>query len=162
PHRALNGPYPPGSWAADASIPTYRTAFAHAEFAAAKANRSAKVSLTLKYPDDDPAVARACELIKKQIEDQDPGHLTIELQPRTPLELHQDVEIAHDYHLAYYSHDYPSEAYWLWPLFQSSGTHENYLGYKNDDELEGRMRKMMGHRDPREVRSLAWQINQRC
>src|SRR5262249_30140977 len=114
PHRALNGPYPPGSWAADPRLQPYRPAFAKDELAAARANRATKINLTLKYPDDDPAVARACELIKKQIQDQDPGNLTIELLPRDPVKLHQEVEIAHDYQLAYYSHDFPSEAYWLW------------------------------------------------
>jgi ABC-type oligopeptide transport system substrate-binding subunit len=159
PHRALNGPYPPGSWAADPSIPPYRSAFAKRELEAGKANRPAKTNLTLKYPDDDPAVARACELIKKQIEEQDPSRsLTIELQPRNPQHLHQEVEVAHDYQLAYYSHDYPTKAFWLWPLFQP----ESYLGYKNDDELEGRMRKLMGHRDPTAVQRLARQIHQRC
>lgn len=162
PHRALNGPYPPGSWAADPNIQPYRAAFAKAELADAKKNRAAKVTLTLKYPDDDPAVARACELIKKQIQEQDPAGLTIELQPRSPVQLHHDVEIAHDYQLAYYSHDFPSEAYWLWPLFQYDGTHENYLGYKNDDELEGWMRKLLAHRDPKKVEILAHQIHQRC
>jgi ABC-type oligopeptide transport system substrate-binding subunit len=161
PHRALNGPYPPGSWAADPSVLPYRTPFARDELTLAKANRATKVSLTLKYPDDDPAVARACELIKKQIQEADPTGLTIELLPKSPAELHHDVEIAHDYQLAYYSHDFPSEAFWLWPLFQHDATHENYLGYK-DDELEGRMRQLMAHRDFKQWESLAHQIHQRC
>lgn len=161
PHRAINGPYPPGSWACDPTIQAYSTLIATPELAAAKSTRPAKTTLSLKYPDDDPAVAKACQLIKQQIEKLDPG-LTIELQPRTPVQLHHDVEIAHDYQMAYYSHDYPNEAYWLWPLFQYDGVHENFLGYKNDDVLEGLLRKLMGHRNPAQVQQFARQIHQRC
>ena len=110
-------------------------------------------------------MAKACGLIKKQIEELDPS-LTIELQPRSPEKLHQEVEIDHDYQLAYYSHDYASEAFWLWPLFQLDNaratSHENFLGYKNDGELERLLRKLMGHRDFSEVQKLARQIHQHC
>lgn len=37
-----------------------------------------------------------------------------------------------------------------------------FLGYKNDDVLEGLLRKLMGHRNPADVQKLARQIHQRC
>ena len=158
-HRALNGPYPPGSWAYKADLKAYDTISAKALLELAKGTRAAKTTLTLKYPDEDPAVAEACQLIKTQIEEADPS-LTIEPMPRTPQQLHREVEIDHDYQLAYYSHDYRSDAFWLWPLFQLDGVHDNFLGYKNDGDLEGLLRKLMGHRDFTEFQKLAHQVHQ--
>jgi peptide/nickel transport system substrate-binding protein len=158
-HRALNGPYPPGSWAFKPDLKAYDTISAKALLEQAKGARAAKITLTLKYPDEDPAVAEACQLIKTQIEDADPS-LTIEPMPRTPQQLHREVEIDHDYQLAYYSHDYPSAAFWLWPLFQLDGVHDNFLGYKNDGDLEGLLRKLMGHRDFTQFQKLAYQVHQ--
>jgi ABC-type oligopeptide transport system substrate-binding subunit len=62
--------------------------------------------------------------------------------------LREAVELTHTYELAYYHHDYPSEAYWLWPLFDPRGLENggNYLGYANDAELERWFREAMGHR----------------
>ena len=159
PHRALNGPYPPDSWAFKPDLKAYDTISAKALLEQAKGARAAKITLTLKYPDEDPAVAEACQLIKTQIEEAD-SSLTIEPMPRTPQQLYREVEIDHDYQLAYYSHDYPSEAYWLWPLFQLDGAHDNFLGYKNDGDLEGLLRKLMGHRDFTELQKLAHQVHQ--
>ncbi len=160
-HRALNGPYPPGSWACKPDVREYTPIFAKAQLELAKGTRAAKTTLTLKYPDDDPAVAKACGLIRDQIRELDLS-LTIELMPRSPEQLHREVEVDHDYQLAYCSYDYPSETYWLWPLFQHDGDRENYLGYKNDGELETLLRKLMGHRNPTVVQDLAHQIHQHC
>ena len=163
PHRALTGPYPPGSWACKPDMQAFNPVIAKAQMEKSKANRAGKQTLSLKYPDDDPAVAEACALIKKQIEDADPS-LTIELVSRTPEQLHREVEIDHDYQLAYYHHDFANESFWLWPLFHSGGdgAAENFLGYKNDGELAGLLRKLMGHRNPRVLQDLAWQIQQHC
>jgi peptide/nickel transport system substrate-binding protein len=158
-HRALNGPYPPGSWACKPDVKAYDTISAKAQLELAKGTRAAKTNLTLKYSDEDPAVAEACKLIKEQIEELDKT-LTIEPVARTPQQLHREVEIDHDYQLAYYSHDFASNAYWLWPLFQIDGARENFLGYKNDADLEQLLRKLMGRRDFSEVQKLARQVHQ--
>ena len=161
---ALNGPYPPGSWACKPEMQAYNPEFARAQMETSKANRPAKLTLTLKYPDDDPAVAKACVLMKKQIEESDPGSLTLELVARTPEQLHREVEIDHDFQLAYYSHDYANASFWLWPLFhqKEEGAAENFLGYKNDSKLEQLLRTLMGHRNFTVVTGLAQQIHQHC
>jgi peptide/nickel transport system substrate-binding protein len=163
PHRALTGPYPPGSWACKPEMQAYNFQMGMAQLEKSKANRAGKQTLSLKYPDDDPAVAEACALMKKQIEAVDPS-LTIELASRTPEQLHREVEIDHDYQMAYYHHDFANESFWLWPLFHTGGegAAENFLGYKNDGELAGLLRKLMGHRNPKVVQELAWQIHQHC
>jgi hypothetical protein len=77
---------------------------------------------------------------------------------REPHELRELVEVTHEYDLAYYTHDFESEAYWLWPLFDPSPAAcdkggSNFLGYVNDSELQSQFRLAMSHRKFEEVRS---------
>jgi ABC-type oligopeptide transport system substrate-binding subunit len=144
--RPLTGPYPPGTWAcssASEDLLDVSKAKAHAKNAKPPGRK-----LSLKYPADDPAVKKACEQIRKQVEALDIG-ITLELEPRSPHDLRRDVEGLHEFDLAYYSYDYPTPAYWLWPLFDPQGVApggRNYLGYQNP-QLDSYFHRMMAHRD---------------
>src|SRR5207248_1700286 len=109
-------------------------------------------SLSLKYPDGDPDLQKAMELIKEQV--QKTTNFDLELRKVSSAELKRDVEITHDYELAFYSFDYPSEAYWLRPLFDPRCTESggsNYLGYTDDSDLAVLFQQSMGYRDFHEV-----------
>jgi ABC-type oligopeptide transport system substrate-binding subunit len=158
-HRPLNGPYPPDSWACDTSLRSLdQEDVAKTLARAAEKAGLATKRLSLKYPDDDPQVESAMRLLKQQVEQTlaDVG-IELDLKPLKPHTLRQHVEQRHDYELAYYYYDYPSEAYWLWPLFDPRGTgggRGNYLQYSDDSELESLFRQAMGHREFSEVRRL--------
>jgi ABC-type transport system substrate-binding protein len=87
--------------------------------------------------------------------------IDLQLEPRSPHELYDDVERRHEYELAYYHFDYPDNVFWLWPLFNPSGVENgsNYLGYSDDSELEVAFRAAMAHRDFTKVQQLTHQIH---
>lgn len=150
-HRWVSGPYPRGSWACNAALDgetPFRPTLAKALADKAQARG---LKLTLKYPSDDERrdgpVRRACEYIRDQV--RNAAGIEIELKPRPSRDLRHEVELEHDYELAYYHHDHASENYWLWPLFDPAATEpggKNYLGYVNDADLEGLFRSAMSHR----------------
>jgi len=159
-HQALNGPFPARSWANDPAVPAeprdteaYR---ARLDLAKAYARQSGirRAELTLKFPHDDPRVARACHDLADQVAQlsADAGFsLRLKLLPLSPRELKADVD-RHDYELAYFHLDYADESYWLWPLFDTRPEAlrpggSNFLGYKNDDVLGKLFRDTMGQRD---------------
>jgi ABC-type transport system substrate-binding protein len=164
PHRPLNGPFPPGTWACKPNLPPdpYDPTLARVMAGKVK-GASTRLKLSLKYPADDPRVERACKAIREQVAALGTG-LQLELEPKTPRQLHDEVEFGHDFELAYYHYDFPTEAYWLWPLFNSSAKAvdrggKNFLGYQNDGQLESLFIKSMGHRDFQEVQRLTQDIH---
>jgi peptide/nickel transport system substrate-binding protein len=161
-HRSLNGPYPPETWAYNPKVSTSPDPH-NRDLAKNLAQKARGEKLTLKYPTGDAQVAQACQLIRDQVAALDAG-IELVLEPRPPHELWADVEVKRAYDLAYYHHDYASEAYWLWPLLDSreaarSGS-RNYLGYE-DAELDSDFRKAMGHRELAEVQRYTHRIHQR-
>jgi peptide/nickel transport system substrate-binding protein len=163
-HRWLNGPFPRGSWACHPDLDrddkdNYPFKPQLARALAKKAGlKGSKV--TLSYPSDDPRVERTCAYMKTQIEDA--TEMEIELRPIAPAKLRQSVEALHDYDLAYYHWDYETEAYWLWPLFDPQGVERggrNFLGYRDDDVLQGRFRQAMSHRDFQAVQAAFREIH---
>jgi ABC-type transport system substrate-binding protein len=163
PHRPLNGPYPPGSWACDPNLPAdpYKRELAAKEAESARKALN-KIRLTLKYPDNDESVKAACTKIQEQV--QEATGIEIELVPRPRRALRDEVELEHDFDLAYYSHDYSSDAFWLWPLFNpESRARErggrNYLGYHNDGSLDSWFHLAMGHREFAKVRESTHKIH---
>jgi peptide/nickel transport system substrate-binding protein len=151
-HRPLTGPYPPGSWACDPAL----------VFAQAKAKPFANqvpglnaVSLTLKCPADEPQVGPAMEALVAAVKNEIGIEIKVERLP--PRALREAVEETHSYDLAYYYYDFPSDAYWLWPLFDPNGLDPrmgNYLGY-TDGQLAGYLGQMNLRRDIRELQKLA-------
>jgi ABC-type oligopeptide transport system substrate-binding subunit len=111
--------------------------------------------ITLRYPAGDPAVQKACEMIQSQIQAVDTTNpIRLELVPCSPRDLKHDVEETHQYDLAYYYYDYPTPAYWLWPLFDSEGNGggRNFMGYE-DSKMRDYFHKIMAHRDFTMVRN---------
>jgi peptide/nickel transport system substrate-binding protein len=161
PHRLLNGPYPPGSWACDPGIKLDPHDRFLAKTLADGINERLKKSgaLHLKYPADDDKARQACEAIRAQVK-QDTG-IDLQLEPRSAHDLHDDVERTHEYELAYYHFDYPDNVFWLWPLFNPRGVENgsNYLGYAEDSELEVAFQAAMAHRDFAEVKKLTHNIH---
>jgi ABC-type transport system substrate-binding protein len=160
-HQALNGPYPPGSWAANPDAPAilYKPAAAVAEIAEAKKAGNIE-TLTLKYPQGDPRIDKAMKLLAEQVKK---IGVTLELTPLEAHALHKDVVLTNDYDLAYMHYDYPSEAYWLYPLLDPRGAipgGRNYLGYEGDGDLDQLFRRAMSYRDPAEVRKLTYLIHE--
>lgn len=159
-HRALNGPYPPDSWAC-ANSRNLRAGLFDPEKARTWANqaKAAGATLTLKYPLGDPDVARAVAALCAQVKQ----HTDIALEPVgcPPSELRQAVEVDHKYELAYYHWDYADESYWLWPLLESNATGPggtNFLGCK-DAALDNRFAQVMKHRDFGELQRLTHNIH---
>jgi peptide/nickel transport system substrate-binding protein len=154
-HRALNGPYPAGSWACDPNVPPgpelYRAEQAKALVKTVVDKVGSAPKLSLKYPSGDPDLRRAMESLRDGV--RDTIGVSLELEAVDPLGLRDQVRKTHEYELAYCHYDFPSEAYWLWPLFDPNGTDEgtNYLGYI-DSGLVSLFGQAMSHRDFGRVR----------
>ncbi|HEV3261543.1 MAG TPA: ABC transporter substrate-binding protein, partial [Gemmataceae bacterium] len=160
-HKALNGPYPAGSWACDAGLRYNHDVARRGIKKAEEAGIKSGIHLTLKYPNDDPRVEQATKSIKEQVAKE--IGVTLDLQALPPRELHDSVEGSHNYQLAYYHYDFPSEAYWLWPLFDPRAVDDggtNYLGYHNDSRLESLFQQVMGHCDFEQVRKSTQALHQ--
>jgi peptide/nickel transport system substrate-binding protein len=170
-HRPLDGPYPPSSWACKPGPKhePHNPSLAKACADRAKATRLVPTKLTLKYPadegkvDEDDPIYRACKMIRDRLQELDTG-IQLELVPLRPHELRRHVEEMHDYQLAYYHWDYPDDSYWLLPLFDPHADGKggrNFLGYRDDAELEGYFRQAMAHRHITEVQKLTHKIHDR-
>lgn len=161
-HRPLNGPYPPGSWAAlsEAEMKARNLKVDPFDFGRASL---LKVKITrprqLKYPTGDERVREACTAIAEQVK---PLGIELELVPRTPHELRDDVE-KQSYDLAYYSFDFDNEAYNLEPLLGFSRDDEpgNFLGYKPDALLLDRLAQARNHRRFEDAQKFAHEVHQR-
>jgi peptide/nickel transport system substrate-binding protein len=130
-HRALNGPFPPDTWAIPTSPPPAPLFRPEAAKAFAK---QAKLpgKLTLKFADD-PQARQACELIKEQVSALGVG-VQIELLPLPAPKLHQDVFVDFDYDLAYVPYDF-NDTYSLGGLLDPDAVgrgERNFLGYTPD------------------------------
>jgi ABC-type transport system substrate-binding protein len=160
PHRPLNGPYPLGSWACLplSTLPADLFDLRKARAQATEVKKDfTRVKLSLKYPEGDPRVERACEAIRYQVAALDAG-IQLDLEPRPARQLRDEVELNHAYDLAYYHYDYPSELYWAWPLFDPSERAmdrggPNFLGYKNTG-LASLFIRAMSYRQFEEVQKL--------
>jgi ABC-type transport system substrate-binding protein len=170
-HRPVNGPYPPRSWACAPAtrVPAdlYDPERARSLLKDAKEKEGvARVELTLKYPDDDPHVGQACQEMARQLTALgEAAGCPVQIKPvaLAPHALRQALD-RRDYQLAYHHLDYDSEAYWLWPLFDTRKAAldeggSNYLLYHNDAGLESMFREAMSHRDFAQVREITQDIH---
>jgi peptide/nickel transport system substrate-binding protein len=153
-HKALNGPFPAGSWACspkvagrgEGSLDPYNPELAKALRGKDTVKRVlAGAQLTLKYPGGDPDLEKAMTLLRDQVK---AGmDLTLELQKTDPQQLRIDVEETGSFELAYYSYDFPDQTYWLWPLLgPGKGSNGNFLGF-NHPLIDAALRESTGHRD---------------
>ena len=146
-HKVLDGPYPPGSWAWGGPQ-RYSVDVAKSRIEKAREAGLTNLKLSLKYPNDDPRVEKAMQAVREQVQKE--IGVELELQALPPHELRDAVEGAHAYDLAYYHYDYPTDAFWLWPLFdpQARETRDsNYLGYYTDSGLQQQFGEVLAHRD---------------
>jgi peptide/nickel transport system substrate-binding protein len=167
-HRAVNGPFPPDSWATcppprvPAKLFDPDRARALAREAKAKV---AEVALTLKYPAGDAAVAAACQDIAGQLEALGASvGWSVRIKPlAVPERQLAEALDRREYELAYWKLDHASEAYWLWPWFDGRPAAlapggSNFLGYE-DAALQSELRRTMGQRNFAEVRRLTHEIH---
>jgi ABC-type transport system substrate-binding protein len=160
----LNGPYPADSWAAKDNQRMYDVALAKSLMDKARDKMKGAGELTIKFPADDDRARRAISYICDQIFNE--LKIPIKAVPVDPGELRHVVEDTHDYYLAYHHYDFPSAAYWLWPLFDPRGCKSehgigrgNFLGYENDGPLESLFRQVMTRCDFQDVRRLTHDIH---
>jgi ABC-type transport system substrate-binding protein len=165
-HRALNGPYPAGSWACDpelvsrkdkTSLDPYDPDLAKTKLKQARAKLGgAALAFGVKYPSGDARVKAAVEALCAQVNATLAG---VKLTPeeRTAELLREDVEVTHSYDLAYYRYDFPDESFWLAPLL---GGDENYLGYNGP--LRGKVQAAMALRYFTPVRQYAHAIHRQA
>jgi ABC-type transport system substrate-binding protein len=158
-HRALNGPYPAGSWACNANVKKiYNPDNAGLLLAQAKTDVNLQaVTLSLKYPNDDPQVKKAMEKLVEQING--PMGITLELQPVDPHVLHEDVEKKQDYDLAYYYYDFPTESYWLGALLDQN----NFFGFKDEGafQLQALFNQIQNFRQFEQIKTLSQTVHER-
>jgi ABC-type transport system substrate-binding protein len=170
-HPALNGPFPAGSWACcptsrvPAGANLYNPDDALSYVKGALKTLGEDVDLKLSYPNDDPRVVKACEAICTALSKLTDGKHKIKVTPKplSPKDFQEDVQ-AGTYHLAYCQYDYPTDFYWLWPLFDPSESAcrpggSNYLRYQGDSDLESLFQKAMRHRNYEEVKKLTHDLH---
>jgi ABC-type oligopeptide transport system substrate-binding subunit len=167
-HHALNGPFPVGSWANDASLVSRRDpksqdpfdldlAKAKLKAALAKSGKT-EIVLTLKYPTGNKAVEEAMKALCAQVSRDVPG-LRLTAEGVNPHLLREEVEERGNYDLAYYHYDFPEGAFWLWPLLGHSDKGDNFLGYTGP--LLSQVQKASALRYFPEVRTTARAIHAR-
>jgi len=155
-HVALNGPYLPASWAC-CPAPRVPAALYDPELAKSYARQAhtqlGAIALTLKYPNDDPRLARACKDLADEVTRTAVAAgatIHLKLQPQEPHQLKQALE-RRDFELAYMRWDYADETYWLWPLFDPhpdavAAGGNNVFGYDNDAKLQNLFRETLPER----------------
>jgi ABC-type transport system substrate-binding protein len=161
-HPALNGPYPLDSWACAPASRVPRNLYdLDKARTRAKQARLDRVELTLKYPNDDPRVSKACQAMADQLSKL-PGLKVTAVG--LSLRDFRDAIMRRKYDLAYCHYDYDSAAYWLWPLFDPDESARaaggsNYLRYGDDDDLARYFRLAMSYRNFDDVRKQTHDIH---
>jgi ABC-type oligopeptide transport system substrate-binding subunit len=150
PHHTANGPFPYDSWAAAPPGRVPRSLHEPERVLALLKPFKKDLDLTLKYPDDDPRVGRACTELAQQLERRFADgsvKLSLRPQPLPPQELRRALE-QRDYDLLYHSLDHGDNPIRLWSLFDPAGLApggSNYLGC-TDAQLQSRLLSALQHR----------------
>jgi peptide/nickel transport system substrate-binding protein len=121
-HRAMTGPFPPGSWSVakgpGGPEPLTNRDLAVKRFKDYLADQGAQKEFELAYAEDDPKAYQACDEIKKQIESllkndaTVPVKITITPKAYPMSKLLENVQDQHSsYDLAYVPFDYPDDWY---------------------------------------------------
>jgi peptide/nickel transport system substrate-binding protein len=158
-HQALNGPFPPDTWPCS---PLVSPTLDQPDLARSLIDpRRKPVALELKYPADDPAVERACQMMQKQLEELKAG-VTLKLKAEPPAELRRRVESENDFQLAYWHYDYPDD--WFSPagLLDPKATglgNRNFLGYVPPPDFDAVLARCQNRRDFAEVRKAMQRLH---
>jgi ABC-type oligopeptide transport system substrate-binding subunit len=157
-HKALNGPFPAGSWACNPDLVNRRDRSSldlYDEERARTLSKNANIGpLSLKYPNDDPILEKALENLCAQVKST--TGIELKLSPCNPVQLRQDVERTQSYDLAYYHYDFPDETYWLGPLLgpRATGGDSNIFNFTDTDDkpIQRTLETVKRHRDFAAVR----------
>jgi ABC-type transport system substrate-binding protein len=158
-HRSLTGPFPANSWACDPGVKDLYKPDLAKTLINTVTKRESLQELRLLYPKDVAHAEEACKAIQEQAQT---AGLKLILKEMTQAEVHQAVARDHKYELAYFFWDYPSDAYWLGPLFDAAGAGPggpNFLGPLKDGELETLLSQLQQHRDFAEIQRLTRQVH---
>jgi ABC-type transport system substrate-binding protein len=154
-HKALNGPFPAGSWACkpvsgDKSLDPFRRDLAESRISKGLDDARARTTeqLSLLYPTGDPKLADALNDLRKQVLAASKGRIVLDPKPLSAHDLRKAVE-GGQYDLAYYHYDFPDETYWLGPLLGQDG--KNVMNYRGSD-LQRLIREAAIRREFDEVR----------
>ncbi|MCI0641633.1 MAG: ABC transporter substrate-binding protein [Gemmataceae bacterium] len=165
----LSSPFPVKSWAVSPP-PRVPEDPLQPELAVSLAKKAVKtlgkIRVTLKYPNNDPAVVAACSGLAQQVTQisaEADGGLEIQLVPLPPAQMRQAIH-DRDFDLAYHHFDFPDDYFSLWPLFdphpealRPGGS--NFLGYENDAALQSLLRAALSHRQFSAVRDVQHSIH---
>jgi ABC-type oligopeptide transport system substrate-binding subunit len=163
-HRALYGPFPPGSWACNPEVRdrANKNGFDlhDADKARALSQGATVPPLTLKYPSGDSALEEAMKELNVQVKTL--TGIALEPTPCDPYQLREDVERTQSYDLAYYHYDYPDESFWLAPLLgpppRAEGDKSTFK-FRNAS-VSSLLAKVGNYRDFAEVRRCQWQLHE--
>ncbi len=158
-HKAINGPFPPGSWAANPALEKKRQPngldFFDPETAKTAFNKEfggKTTSLKVSYPSEDLALKAAVEALCQSVNDVLQPKLLVP-NPRPERELEKDIAKG-QYDLAYSHYDFPDETFWLGPLLGPQG-----MTGGEGTKVQLLLKKSLGSRDPTQLRSYAHQIH---
>jgi ABC-type oligopeptide transport system substrate-binding subunit len=165
-HKALNGPFPAGSWACNPSMKSRQDKNSVDLFDPDRAKSLSSVDkkaiggvpLKLKYPQGDSILDEALRELCAQVKDA--TGIVLEPLPCDPHSLRVDVEQTQSYDLAYYHYDFPDETYWLWPLFSPlrAADDGNFLKFTNDS-FQQNLKEAMSYRDFAKVQGYLQQVH---
>ena len=151
-HQSLTGPYPNGSWAmpeefGPGKVRGFEPSKAVQEMNAAK-GAVGLTGFTLSYAEEDAGAAKACELIKADL---DKLGVTVTLKGMPAVQLKADLESENPtFDVVYAHYDFPNEQLSLWPLFDTSSVTplgQNFMGDTRDTELISVFRSIQNKRD---------------
>lgn len=167
-HKAINSPFPAGSWPCDPLIKSRAHANSQDPFDKEQARRKANMfktvlkdsPLTLKYPNGNPDVTKSMEAICTDVREVF-GFEALKPVAVDPHVLREDVEQTQTFELAYCWYDFPDDTFWLTPLLFPRGMAAGAaspLGYQGDVciTLLDSMKRM---RDFDRVRQAARQLH---
>lgn len=162
-HTPLNGPFPLGSWAyADGfDVPPGKDPLFDAAGAKNSAEKAGRPAFTFRYPLDDPQAMLACNEINRMLRD---AGLQVSPRPSRRADIAREfTKDQPDYDIAYWYYDFDdNETLSLWPLLDPNGVGErgrNYLGFERDNDMQGKLRDLLSHREFTAVRNTANDIH---
>jgi ABC-type transport system substrate-binding protein len=161
-HQPLNGPFPPGTWPCNPLIvksalddPQSAQGIRESSEYKAAIGPGKPREFELKYPAGEPAVDKACNMIKTQVEDLKPG-FTIKLVAVPPDKLWRQIELDADFQLAFRHYDYADDWFniggLLDPSAPNSGGGRNFMSYKPSEAFGRVLADCQDRRDFGELR----------
>jgi ABC-type transport system substrate-binding protein len=163
-HTPLNGPFPLGSWAYNEdgyAVPPGKDPLFNPGPAKGAAEKAGRPAFTFRYALDDPQAMQACGEITRMLRD---AGLQVSPRPTRRADLAREfTKDQPDYDIAYWHYDFDdNEALSLWPLLDPNGVGErgrNYLGFERDNDMQGKLRDLLSHREFTAVKQTSEDIH---